>query len=341
MLSPRQNDWFERDFVRAFDKVLTGLIPTAVAAALIYGSVMLLTQHALLGVMGVLSLLLAPVCWYAKRMLNQGRAPLGLAVFTIATLLILSAALLIVEGFDTVIVAGFSVPILAAALLHNIRFTIGITIMATLAYCGASLLRPLLPWQPIVLTPSIREPLSFLLMISIFGALGLLSWQLVGLLQRALTRANQHIEALDQANAEQQRVYAALAAQHAEQQRLLDVITALETPIIPLQQHVLLVPLVGSLDTQRAQAARSRILTALAERRAQVVILDITSVAMIDTAVARQLLMIAQSVRLMGAEALFTGMKGEMAQMLVQMGIDLRQFRSIGTLEDGIESVIS
>src|SRR5437763_9090259 len=103
MLTPGQNDWFERDFAHAFNKVLTSLIPTAMLAALVYGIAMLLTQQGLLGVLGVLSLLLAPACWYARRLLKQGRGRLSLAVFTIATLFILSGALLVVQGLDTVI----------------------------------------------------------------------------------------------------------------------------------------------------------------------------------------------------------------------------------------------
>jgi anti-anti-sigma regulatory factor/HAMP domain-containing protein len=141
--------------------------------------------------------------------------------------------------------------------------------------------------------------------------------------------------------AEQRQTYEALAAQHAEQQRLLDVISELETPIIPLGRDVLLAPLIGSLDARRAEAACARILTTVMERRAQRVILDLTGVALTDSAVARQLLMIVRSVRLLGPEVLFTGIRGEMAQMLVQGGIDLGQFRSVATLEAAIESIMA
>jgi anti-anti-sigma regulatory factor/HAMP domain-containing protein len=141
--------------------------------------------------------------------------------------------------------------------------------------------------------------------------------------------------------AEQQQMYEAVAAQHAEQQRLLDVISELETPIIPLGRGVLLVPLIGSLDARRAEAACARILTNVMEYRAQQVILDLTGVALTDGAVASQLLMIVQSVRLLGPEVLFTGIRAEMAMMLVQSGSDVGQFRSVATLEAAIESLIA
>jgi anti-anti-sigma regulatory factor/HAMP domain-containing protein len=141
--------------------------------------------------------------------------------------------------------------------------------------------------------------------------------------------------------AEQQQIYEALAAQHAEQQRLLDVISELETPIIPLGRGVLLVPLIGSLDARRAEAACARILTNVMERRAQQVILDLTGVVLTNSAVASQLLMIVQSVRLLGPDVLFTGIRGEMAYMLIQGGIDVRRFRSVATLESAIESMMA
>jgi anti-anti-sigma regulatory factor/methyl-accepting chemotaxis protein len=141
--------------------------------------------------------------------------------------------------------------------------------------------------------------------------------------------------------AEQQQTYEALATQHAEQQRLLHVISELETPIIPLVRDVLLAPLVGSLDVQRAEAACTRILTNIAERQARWVILDLTGVALAEHAVIHELLKIAQSVHLLGARALFTGINSEMALMLTQLGIDLDEFYSVATLEAGIEAVLN
>jgi anti-anti-sigma regulatory factor len=77
------------------------------------------------------------------------------------------------------------------------------------------------------------------------------------------------------------------------------------------------------------------------EYRAQQVILDLTGVALTDGAVASQLLMIVQSVRLLGPEVLFTGIRAEMAMMLVQSGSDVGRFRSVATLEAAIESLIA
>jgi anti-anti-sigma regulatory factor/HAMP domain-containing protein len=140
--------------------------------------------------------------------------------------------------------------------------------------------------------------------------------------------------------AEQQQTYETLAAQHAEQQRLLSVISVLETPVLPLGRGVLLAPLVGSLDTRRAEVAGSRILAEIAARRARWVILDLTGVVLADRSVVHELLKIGQSVQLLGARAFFTGITAEMALMLAQLEIDLQGFGSVATLEAGIEAVM-
>jgi rsbT co-antagonist protein RsbR len=148
-------------------------------------------------------------------------------------------------------------------------------------------------------------------------------------------------ETLEVRFTEQQMTYASLMAQHTEQQRLLDIIADLETPIIPLGRGVLLAPLVGSLDARRMEVAGSSILKALTEQRARKVILDLTGVALADSTVVQQLLEIVRCVRLLGAEALFTGMRGDTALMLVQLGIDVQEFQSVATLEAGIESMLN
>ncbi len=118
------------------------------------------------------------------------------------------------------------------------------------------------------------------------------------------------------------------------------MISVLETPILPLGRGVLLAPLVGSLDTRRAEAACTRILAEIAARRARWVILDLTGVVLADKTVIEQLLRIGQSIKLLGARAFFTGITAEMALMLAQLDIDLQGFGSVASLEDGIEAVM-
>ena len=332
---------FENDLTTSFDRLLSWLIPIVVVAGLVYGLALLITGEWVIGILGALTLLTVPIAWYAKRLLRVGRLWTSLAIFIISIVIILSSALLLVRGLDTAILAGFSIPILVTALLRNVRFSFGIALFAVIMYGCATLLAGYLPWRQVVLAPPTGPSLTLAILMSIFGILGLLSWQIVSMLRRALTLANEHIVALNQATNEQQRIYAVLDAENKEQQRLLTVIAELETPIIPLPQDTLLVPLVGNFDSRRAIAARTRILHTTAERRARLVILDIMGIVAIDGTVAHELHLTAQGVRLLGSEVVFSGIKAEAAQVLVNLGIDLRTFRSISSLEAGIGALMN
>jgi len=111
----------------------------------------------------------------------------------------------------------------------------------------------------------------------------------------------------------------------------------LSTPLIPLNKRVLLMPLIGAFDSQRTQLTVDRLLHGVAEYHASVVILDITGVPIVDTHVASALMQAAQAVRLLGAEVVLTGIRPEVAQTLVGMGVSLQGIVTRGTLQSGIE----
>lgn len=113
-------------------------------------------------------------------------------------------------------------------------------------------------------------------------------------------------------------------------------IQELSTPLIPISDDVLIMPLIGSIDSSRAQQVLERLLTGVAESRAHTVILDITGVAVVDTQVANALIRAAQAVRLLGARIVLTGIRPEIAQTLVGLGIDLQNITTRGTLQTGI-----
>ena len=110
----------------------------------------------------------------------------------------------------------------------------------------------------------------------------------------------------------------------------------LSTPLIPITDAVLVMPLVGALDTQRAQRVIETLLEGVATQRAQVVILDITGVPIVDTQVAAALLQAAQAVRLLGASIILTGIRPEVAQTLVGLGIDFSGIVTRSTLQAAI-----
>lgn len=124
------------------------------------------------------------------------------------------------------------------------------------------------------------------------------------------------------------------AAVIASQQTLL---AELSSPLIPLADGVLAMPLIGTIDAARAEHIVEALLAGVSAQRARTVILDITGVRTIDTRVAAALLRAAGAVRLLGAEAVLTGIGPEVAQTLVGLGVELRGVTTLASLRAGIE----
>jgi rsbT co-antagonist protein RsbR len=110
----------------------------------------------------------------------------------------------------------------------------------------------------------------------------------------------------------------------------------LSTPIIPLSKGVIAMPLIGAIDSARAQQVLESLLTGVADHGARAAILDITGVQVVDTQVANVLLRAAQAVKLLGARVIITGIRPEVAQTLVGLGLDLGDITTLATLQSGI-----
>jgi rsbT co-antagonist protein RsbR len=108
-----------------------------------------------------------------------------------------------------------------------------------------------------------------------------------------------------------------------QQKQLLDLVATLETPAVPLADGVLFAPLVGHVDTRRAQNLTTRLLNDVAEQHARLIVLDIAGVSMIDTAVAKALLNTAQALRLLGCEVAISGISAAVAMTLISLGISM------------------
>ena len=121
-------------------------------------------------------------------------------------------------------------------------------------------------------------------------------------------------------------------------QRQQQAIRELSTPVLQLRDGLLILPMVGALDAAAAACSCGpSLLEGIRERRARVVVLDVTGVPEIDATAANQLIGAVASARMMGAEVIMTGMSSEIAQTLVSAGIDLEQVVSAGDLQSGIE----
>jgi rsbT co-antagonist protein RsbR len=110
----------------------------------------------------------------------------------------------------------------------------------------------------------------------------------------------------------------------------------LAAPLLRISDTTLLMPIVGAIDSNRARQIMETLLEGIAEQQAETAILDITGVSIIDTQVADALIRTAQAVRLLGANVILTGIGAPMAQTLVQLGVDLSDLATHGTLQSGI-----
>lgn len=122
--------------------------------------------------------------------------------------------------------------------------------------------------------------------------------------------------------------------------RQRDEIMELSTPVIQVWDKVLVLPIIGTLDSGRAARLTESLLERIAEHQAEVVILDISGVPTIDTQVAQHLLRTVQAATLMGAISILCGVRPETAQAIVHLGIDLGQLRSRTTLRDALQLAI-
>jgi rsbT co-antagonist protein RsbR len=111
----------------------------------------------------------------------------------------------------------------------------------------------------------------------------------------------------------------------------------LSTPLVPITDRIVAMPLIGAMDAKRSERVLEALLQGVAERGAEVAILDVTGVPVVDTDVANGLIRAAQGVRLLGAEVVLTGIRPDVARTLVDLGADLRGVVTQSSLQQGIE----
>ncbi|GAE26447.1 positive regulator of sigma-B [Halalkalibacter wakoensis JCM 9140] len=114
----------------------------------------------------------------------------------------------------------------------------------------------------------------------------------------------------------------------------------LSAPLIPVFEGVTVMPLIGTIDTARAKLIMENLLEGVIEHRSQVVLIDITGVPVVDTMVAHHIIQASEAVRLVGASCILVGIRPEIAQTIVNLGIDLSKFPTKSTLQKGIETAL-
>lgn len=116
-----------------------------------------------------------------------------------------------------------------------------------------------------------------------------------------------------------------------------EVIQELSTPVLPFREGMLLLPIIGQIDSQRARQLTEHLLVSIRANRAKVIVIDITGVATVDSRVANHLVQTVDAARLMGAKVVISGISPEIALTMVTLGIDLGPVYTVGDLQNGIE----
>jgi rsbT co-antagonist protein RsbR len=123
---------------------------------------------------------------------------------------------------------------------------------------------------------------------------------------------------------------------HDELREQAEVIRKMSTPLIPISDEIMVMPLVGAVDPERAEQVLTSILAGIAASHPRVAIIDITALAAVDADVANTILRAAAAARLLGVEVFLTGMRAEVARTLLETGLDLSGVVTCSTLKTGI-----
>ena len=118
-----------------------------------------------------------------------------------------------------------------------------------------------------------------------------------------------------------------------QQQAILE----LSTPVLQVRDRMLILPIIGVVDSNRARQLTEQLLNAIRANRARVVVMDITGVPAVDSKVANHLVQTVEAARLIGARVVVTGLSADVAQALVTLGLDLSKLNTVGDLQGGIE----
>lgn len=154
-------------------------------------------------------------------------------------------------------------------------------------------------------------------------------------LLKVLKRTKIIVYLIDQAKMALSNVFLYTREEIIEQQKMS--ILELSTPVLPITEEILIVPIIGTVDTNRARDIMENLLQGIVDKKAQAAILDVTGVPVIDTAVADHIIKTVQAAKLLGCNCMLVGISPEVAQALVSLGIDFSNIITKQSLQQGLE----
>jgi DNA-binding LacI/PurR family transcriptional regulator/anti-anti-sigma regulatory factor len=132
----------------------------------------------------------------------------------------------------------------------------------------------------------------------------------------------------------------ALIAAYQQERALMDTVRELSSPVLPVASGVIVMPLIGAIDANRAEQILEALLGGISQHQAQTAIIDITGVPLVDTQVAASLVQAIQAARLLGAEVILTGINPELAQTMVQLGVNAQSLTTASNLASGLRRAL-
>lgn len=311
-------DHFYRRIVRV---IALGVLVIDIAAAVITLIAFFFTSAFTIGVVLAVNIITGISCVLTLLLVRD--RPLWVAILPLGLAIIICELAIAVwlPELRLATLPFLAVVVLLAGLNGRRSFTISVLITCIVVTVAIIFLEPHteITVIPLYLLRFLRASSVAALLIAIWAFLD----QILVAQMRALQLAEQRAH---EAERERQHVEAAnreLEQRNVEQKRLLELVAALELPILQIDDQVLLVPLVGNLDSRRAEQLRNRILETVAAKRAHTVIIDITGITLIDTAVAKALIDTAAAIRLLGARTIISGIRPAVAQTLVHLNAGL------------------
>jgi rsbT co-antagonist protein RsbR len=345
---------FDEAMERRQAQTLQLLLLSLIGAAVLDLGAILITPAPLLNrlIVMIVALIFLGCMLGALRLLRRGRLEVATTA-TVATLLLAITLALTLTGLreQQIVLLVFMLPIVLAGLLLQRRGLVITLALSLVIPISIALLEQL--GVPFIGQAPLAETLIsvFALFTIILGLLGVFLDRLNIALREALAAAHAREQDLDRlrvtleatvsertaalqtALAEVQARADAQAQMLAELEQQRTIVRDLSVPVIPISATTLVLPLVGALDSARLEHLQVRALQAVEHRRARSLVLDITGVPLVDSLVAEGLLGVVQAAKLMGATVMLVGIRPEVAQTIVELGLPFEMIHTFSDLQ--------
>jgi rsbT co-antagonist protein RsbR len=273
----------------------------------------------------------AGICFGVILMAQRGHTAAGGTLLSVLMLILIPTATSADNLLQGPVGMVFLLPMLVIGMTVGAAGILGVGV-ASLAILLVVQLRTGAPWN--------ERIAQLLLMLLLFG---IVLWLIFQSMNRALRQAIQRTHEaettrtlLEAREADLIQTRDALVHQNDDLHQLVALVQELEVPMIPVHEDIMVVPLVGYLDTRRAEHLTTRVLSMVSTQRIGTILIDITGVRALDTQAVRHLQSLVHGIRLLGATTVLTGMSPAVATMMVNLGIDLAWVQTAASVHEVI-----